>query len=66
MRDGRVVSGQTFLTTLFFKTKSTLHRYHLPFFPNAAPNTVHPSFVTALVGSHYYLAIVNFIIESKE
>ena len=40
---------QTFLTTLFFVTKSTLNCHHLPLFAHTFPNTVHPSFVTVLV-----------------
>ena len=50
MRGGRTVFGLTSLTTLFFETKSTLHCHHLPFFANTSSNTVHPSFVTELVG----------------
>ena len=50
MRAGMTVSGLTFLTTLFFKTKSTSLCYHLPIFALSSVNTVYPRIETALVG----------------
>jgi len=49
MRNGSTVSGPSFLTTLIFETKSTLHCHHLPIFANTSSNAVHSGFVTAIV-----------------
>jgi hypothetical protein len=69
MRVGRTLFGQTFLTILFFVTKSTLHCHHLPFFAYNLSNSVHLCFVTALAGAVnpvLQVAKDHLFIETKE